>query len=306
MVFKPIKETINVLESKTANLADCFIGLVKLAATIKRLSNDNFFKPFAITCFNRRYQQFDCEPYLLTYYLHPQYRGNGLKNGQFRTICTIAAKYWANLGHTDQACTELISQLRRYKCKEEPFDFIYNETMDTPIRWWNTCEDEHEHLQNLALKMFAITPSQASCERNFSTLKWLYGFQRTCLGTERLESMTKIRSYSLSNTQKVLRHYGKALTEEDLRLSALADTVYAELEFTDIEELLSNNSENVVSFSSEDNQLDINNTIDLNNAEFNGSIIRQETREINNRRNEVGSLDYDPEALVNSIVAHDE
>ena len=178
--------------------------------------------------------------------------------------------------------------------------------MDTPIHWWNTCEDKHEHLQNLALKMFAITLLQASCECNFSTLKWLYGFQHTCLGTECLESMEKIWLYSLSNTQKVLWHYGKVLTEEDLWFLALVDTVYAELEFTDIEELLSNNSENIVRFSSEDNQLDINNTIDLNNIEFNRSIIRQETREINNRQNEVGSLDYDPEALVNSIVAHDE
>ena len=34
VILKPVKELTNCLEAKTANLADVFIGLVKLAANI--------------------------------------------------------------------------------------------------------------------------------------------------------------------------------------------------------------------------------------------------------------------------------
>ncbi|CAG8833723.1 14605_t:CDS:2, partial [Gigaspora margarita] len=37
---------------------------------------------------------------------------------------------------------------------------------------WGVIEDEYTHLQKLAKTMFAIIPFQASCEQNFSILKW--------------------------------------------------------------------------------------------------------------------------------------
>ena len=38
------------------------------------------------------------------------------------------------------------------------------------------------HLRNLALRLFGIAVSQAGCEQNFSTLKWIIGDKRTVQG----------------------------------------------------------------------------------------------------------------------------
>ncbi|CAG8775855.1 918_t:CDS:2, partial [Dentiscutata erythropus] len=73
-IIKPIKEAIHNLESRTANLADCFISIVKLAAAINRIPSNNAFRESAINVFNKRYTEYDIEPYLLAYLLHPGYR----------------------------------------------------------------------------------------------------------------------------------------------------------------------------------------------------------------------------------------
>ncbi|CAB4406332.1 unnamed protein product [Rhizophagus irregularis] len=46
----------------------------------------------------------------------------------------------------------------------------YSIGSDTPLMWWNTCEDcevKPNHLQRLAIKLFSITPSSTACERMF-------------------------------------------------------------------------------------------------------------------------------------------
>ncbi|CAG8647152.1 24341_t:CDS:2 [Cetraspora pellucida] len=58
-IFNPIKETINIMESKTAMMSDCFIGFIKLAAAINRISDDNNLKIDAIKIFNRQYEEND-------------------------------------------------------------------------------------------------------------------------------------------------------------------------------------------------------------------------------------------------------
>ncbi|CAG8810103.1 5741_t:CDS:2, partial [Racocetra persica] len=78
-IFHPIKEIITVLELQTANLANCFINLIRLGATINKLSNNNSFKMNAINIFNKQYASLDINIYLLAYYLYPQYCENGLK-----------------------------------------------------------------------------------------------------------------------------------------------------------------------------------------------------------------------------------
>jgi len=74
-IIEPIKDCILKLEAKTSTLADCYICLLKLAATINRLPSSNILKSAIIGIYNHRYQEFDHEAYLLSYYLHPLYRG---------------------------------------------------------------------------------------------------------------------------------------------------------------------------------------------------------------------------------------
>ena len=71
--MEPIKDCIFKLEARTATLADCYICMLKLAASINQLHTSNTLKPNIIGIYNRRYQEFDHEAYLLSYYLHLLY-----------------------------------------------------------------------------------------------------------------------------------------------------------------------------------------------------------------------------------------
>ena len=64
-----------------------------------------------------------------------------------------------------------------------------------------SCDDQPSYLKQLALKMFAIIPYSASCERMFSALVWYYGKKRTTLDINTVESMAKIRHYYQNNSK---------------------------------------------------------------------------------------------------------
>ncbi|RHZ85688.1 hypothetical protein Glove_62g26 [Diversispora epigaea] len=292
-IWEPIKESINRVESKSVDLADCFIFLIKLAVAIHQISNLNPFKREAIIIFNKRYEEFLYPIYTLTYFLHPHYRGRGLKDSVFREIALTAVQLWQNLRHSDNSYKELLSQLRRYEAKLNPFDLTYTE-IDTPQVWWGSIKKKPQHLVQLAIRLFSITPSQASCERNFSTLKWLLGDHRTRMNITKLEGMTKVRSYYLSNICNKLKYYGKELTENDIR-SVINNTNMGDiLELDDKESEIDINN-NILN-DNNNNSLIIGNIIDLNNFENENEI----SDEIND--NEIGTLDYNPEDIINNFL----
>jgi len=152
-------------------MADCYIGLIKLAAAINQISDENNLKLDAIRIFNHRYKELDYDVYLLGYFLHPAYRGLGFKRKVFRRICKIAADYWKALGNDEYSCSNLLANFRKYKHNKEPYDMEYKSKCETPLNWWLTFDEENLYLIDFAIKLFSIMPSQAGCKRNFSTLE---------------------------------------------------------------------------------------------------------------------------------------
>ncbi|PKY63044.1 hypothetical protein RhiirA4_490775, partial [Rhizophagus irregularis] len=73
--LRPIKQSIAALESQSCTLADCFLGLARLGAAIKKLPNNDHrvFRQQCISVFNRRYAEFADPIYLLCFFLHPYY-----------------------------------------------------------------------------------------------------------------------------------------------------------------------------------------------------------------------------------------
>ena len=57
-ILKPVKELTNILEARNANLADCFIGLIKLGAKINQIQSGNQWKSIIISNYNRRLGEF--------------------------------------------------------------------------------------------------------------------------------------------------------------------------------------------------------------------------------------------------------
>ncbi|CAG8669295.1 16660_t:CDS:2 [Gigaspora margarita] len=85
--------------------------------------------------------------------------------------------------------------------------------------------NEHTDLQKLAKTMFAIVPSQANCERNFSILKWFTEGRRTWLQVLRLESMVQLHSYYISNVEKELK-LRDDFAKIELHLVNLSDPIF--------------------------------------------------------------------------------
>src|SRR5438128_1969840 len=85
-----------------------------------------------------------------------------------------AARIWQKLGNDQNSCQTLIAQLRQYREQKPPFDMQYND-MDTPVIWWATTElpSSSDHIQKLALLLFAISPYSSSCRPTFLTPKAL-------------------------------------------------------------------------------------------------------------------------------------
>jgi hypothetical protein len=75
--LRPIKQSIAEFESQSCTLADCFLGLVKLGAAIKKLLNNDYrtFRQQCISIFNHHYAEFADPIYLLCFFLHPSYTG---------------------------------------------------------------------------------------------------------------------------------------------------------------------------------------------------------------------------------------
>ncbi|CAG8742154.1 18608_t:CDS:2 [Rhizophagus irregularis] len=196
-ILHPLKVSVGCLESRTSTLADCYIHLVSLAEK-----------------FNERWNEFTDDTNLLAFFLHPQYRGKGMNQEKFNAICIKAGQIWKDMGHDQASCKRIIDQIRKYKVKRAPFNLSFSNS-NNPLVWWETIQDSDE-LQALALRLFAITPHSASCERSFSILGWFYGQRRTNLALERVEGMCKLHTYYITNAKQELSYYAIDISEDQL------------------------------------------------------------------------------------------
>ncbi|CAB5164801.1 unnamed protein product [Rhizophagus irregularis] len=266
-ILKPIKESILVLEGTKTNLADCYLQLLKMAANVKSMPIDDYktLKNSCIRIFNRRFAEYDEDIYLLAFFLHPYYKGLGVRNQQFDRIQKAALRLWKALGHKKASGLELHSQIRSYFDNAKPYDAQYSPEHDVPYLWWNSIIDgKFSSLSRFSKVIFSITPHSASCERLFSSLGWMFGKKRTNLSAQTIESMAKIYRYNLSTKgQKSLNH-ADLISNNDVQ--QMLNNVFEEgdlfNESDDDEELIPNEG-NEVETSDVDEILDIENVVDL-------------------------------------------
>ena len=56
------------------------------------------FRNHCIEKFNHRFEEFNDPAYQLAFFLHPAYKGAGLKYGTFPLIANYAAQLWQKMG----------------------------------------------------------------------------------------------------------------------------------------------------------------------------------------------------------------
>lgn len=239
---------------------------------------------------------------------------------------------WHNLGYGETSCLNLLTEMRSWKRKAPPYNISYDRFRETPMKWWlsiNVEDKETDQLQELALLLFSIVPSQAVCERNFSTLKWFFGERRTKLNLLRIESMAKIRSYYISNSEKELKFYDKNISENELHkninesvitYNAFEDGILENnenLEFLEESENLEeseylnvNENEELENSSGEENEnelvsstnLDLSQYVDLSLPEFSsvGDILISNSRLEKNQNRD--NMEYNPITLAQRVL----
>ena len=227
----------------------------------------------------------------------------GIKDEGFRDAAIFATTLWKNLGYPEQSCSELINQLRRFDQNLKPYNLSYDINVDHPQIWWGSIRHKPRYIQDLALRLFGIIPSQANCERNFSTLKWMLGDRRTRLDIKKLEGMSKIRSYYLSSIKEELSYYGKELDENELREVANNFAV-GEIIALDNENDITNNLSNekiqkAKGKETETQILMLENVIDLTCSFDNVENVNLENHNMNEG---VGNMDFNPINLVDEIL----
>ena len=129
--------------------------------------------------------------------------GGGIKDEMFLQLSTTAIALWKSWGHKQKSYKEFLQQLRQYKFKKALYNAKFSiASSKSPIDWWLTIFDSNNQLQHLATKLFSVSPHLASCERQFSSLGWLFGKRRQRLNLETVESLEKVHWYILSNMKK--------------------------------------------------------------------------------------------------------
>ena len=241
-IIRPIKEVLISLEFKTTTLSDCFIQLMKLGIMIKipNLLNSEF-RSYCLEKFNLRWSQFDFKLYLLGYFFHPSYRGNGLKEGVFRQICHWSIEILINnVNGGKNSASELVLQMSDYKDYKEPYEYVYNPGRYSIESWWKATEKYDNWIGQIASIINSITPHNVGCERVFSVLGWMFSKRRSRLSIDRMQTMAKLHTYYVSNASKEMNYAFSGLTQDDflneLNKSFNDITEFSEDEIEDQEE----------------------------------------------------------------------
>jgi hypothetical protein len=232
--------------------------------------------------------------------------GKGLKNNAFHKAALVAIEIWQGLGHTRKESEELMAQLRRFESRITPFELPYTPNLESPKLWWGSIKTQPRHLAELACRIFSINPTQANCERNFSTLNWILGENRTNLSLNRLEAIAKIRSYYMNNIQKELSYIGKNLTESELRESVNIASIDSIFNLENTNEIANNSDNYLPPESYSRTELAIGDIVDLtinindNSGDRNSDTAPAQVQQLNS-----ADLNYNPSEVLNEFLEHE-
>jgi hypothetical protein len=162
-------------------------------------------------------------------------------------------------------------------------------------------------LPELACRIFSINPTQANCERNFSTLNWILGDRRTNLTLKKLEAIAKIRSYYMNNIQKELSYMSKDLTESELRESTNIASVNSIISLEEDDDTVNIDGDNNLNQTSpsenfSNTELAISNIVDLTAVDDTNGEMSSDITPVQEQPLDPADLDYDPNDVLNGFI----
>ncbi|CAG8775280.1 22609_t:CDS:2 [Dentiscutata erythropus] len=233
----------------------------------------------------------------------------GIKAHHQRLVYETALEIWKNMGGGKISSENLIGQMQSYSKYKKPWDIKYIEGTHTINTWWTCATLKDNFIQIMALKITSLTSHNVSCERIFSILGWFCNKRRMKLNIDRLEAMSKLHSYYVTNAQAELKCVLNNQVDENQIENIIHNIQYNENdEFEEIEEDEETNETNETdeennSINNSDDEIDYNDYFNFSSEEFckamemNISVIIEPEPEIMH-----GDLNFNNNELLNDLL----
>ncbi|CAG8751790.1 19594_t:CDS:2 [Rhizophagus irregularis] len=104
------------------------------------------------------------------------------------------------MGGRENSSSKLIMQIATFRDNLSSYNNEF-------VPKYYTIEREENFIQQLALKIFSITPHNAGYERIFFVMGWYMNKRRTCVN--HLQNLTKLHTYYVSNAKTELKYMAR-------------------------------------------------------------------------------------------------
>ena len=160
----------------------------------------------------------------IAYLLDPQYAGVNM-DISLRTELEQFIFSWNLSGEVDEELRkamedeykDFIRMSRENKRSNSKFYIRVSSGKLTPRDFWFDYSDSYDHLKELGRRIFSLTPSSASCERNFSKVGFIHFKLRNKLGSEKEKMLAYIKNnYNQLYDQKNVLRLGGMMTRGHL------------------------------------------------------------------------------------------
>ncbi|CAG8529781.1 24039_t:CDS:2, partial [Racocetra persica] len=199
-ILKPYDYVIKILESDKVTLGHISATWVWLRKINDELPADNFldFKSLMLSEIDNRWAKIYDSTFLITWFLHPYYRGKGIREEKFLQIQEDAYSLFCLL-YPEKDHDTFVDEWLMYQNYENIFDknSSLNRSSITklPLRYWRTILVHVPNLAEFACRLFSIPPNSATSERVWSLMGNIHTERRNRLSVPKTAKMTKIAWY---------------------------------------------------------------------------------------------------------------
>ncbi|CAG8470604.1 2522_t:CDS:2 [Cetraspora pellucida] len=194
-VIKPIVDAIGRLESSDSTLADIFKELIYIHRQISQLDVPIIgFKAHALAIIGKRAKEFDSNIFFIALFLCPPYKrlaiSKKINSEQIIRASLELAKAW---NFTKRETGLLHKELIDYNNNDPPFDTPLPDSQSLRSSW-SKFSGNAPLLCRFAMKVLAVVPHGASCERLFSSLGLVKSKIRNRLTPDSLSILGQLRN----------------------------------------------------------------------------------------------------------------
>lgn len=193
--LKPIVDVIGNLEKRTTTLADVLASFITLHWNAK---GANYAIPglqnHVLSAIGKRVTEFQDPIYFVALFLHPTCKKMAMSRKMTGDLIIKGALEIAKAWHFNKRDVILLfRELINYKNGDAPFDNLNESSTRSARDFWEKFSGSTALLRRFAMKVFAIVPHSAPCERLFSTLGLIKTKPRNRLEVKTLNMLAQIK-----------------------------------------------------------------------------------------------------------------